>query len=480
MSTVAVPLVTTEYTLVSTLEYPLLLQAHRDAVRLVYSDTKPPASTPDFHLLRARTDPFLVGRGVTLLWAKATSASSSLMVSIQAGVRPAENNDTKSLRTDAWSRPKVVYDVSLFHGMFTFNIPGTTWYESTNDVEAFTFTNATSVDGKLVLASAALNDRIGLRTFRCMRYEPNRGHLYSTSIFLPDPNATAERSFGIFTPDAGVFFRLRDGVLYGVTRTTINSVTTDVEEVITVPSGIDLSKGNLFDIQFQWRGVGEYFFYINQQLVYVNPMLGTRTELSIFNPSLPVAYEVINQGSAAEIHCGCVDVTSEGGEGDGKTYGSISISTDSGAVNLANTVNAPLLAIRNKRNYGGLTNTRSVTPLRSSVFAESRTVVKIWFTRVDAAITENDQVWQDYGDGHLEYLEYDNPNVTTPFTFNPGLAVLLYQTRLEAHSPRELSALFEGNVFLHHSPGTIVVFTAHAVAGGGVTAGATYQFAEEI
>lgn len=86
MTTTTVALSTTVYTLVSTLENPLLLQAHRDAVRLVYSDDQPDPATPDFHLLRARTDPFHVDRGSTQLWAKGTSAECTLVVSTFAPV----------------------------------------------------------------------------------------------------------------------------------------------------------------------------------------------------------------------------------------------------------------------------------------------------------------------------------------------------------------------------------------------------------
>ena len=55
-----------------------------------------------------------------------------------------------------------------------------------------------------------------------------------------------------------MFFELDNGTLYGVVRTTIDSVTTDDRHLIrTNISGneFDLSKGNVFDIQWQWRGV---------------------------------------------------------------------------------------------------------------------------------------------------------------------------------------------------------------------------------
>ena len=52
---------------------------------------------------------------------------------------------TNDLGKDAWGRPKVIKDNSIFHGMFSFNIPIDKWYERINDVIQSSFTNCTSV-----------------------------------------------------------------------------------------------------------------------------------------------------------------------------------------------------------------------------------------------------------------------------------------------------------------------------------------------
>ena len=180
--------------------------------------------------------------------------------------------------------------------MFTTNVPIATWKETYNGIEQAP-TVATSVNGKLSMKSGAnLNDVNVLDTYRNPRYEPNRGHLYSTAMFLPNKTALGVRDFGIFTELAGVFFRLKsDGNLYAVVRTTVDSVTTDDEQLIDT-TGIDIEKGNVYDCQFQWRGVGNYKFFINLQKVYEFEYLGTLTELSMFNPALPIAFRCENLG----------------------------------------------------------------------------------------------------------------------------------------------------------------------------------------
>lgn len=390
-----------------------------------------------------------------------------------------ETVETKSYNTDAWFRNKAVFDRSLLHGMFTYNVPADKWYEMVDDVEQIGFTSFTSVDGELNCASGALNEKRQLRTFRHPRYQPNRGHLFSTAGLMPNVNAAGERTWGIFTSESGVGFRLRDGVLYAMRRTTVGGVTSDTETQITVPADIDLSKGNVFDIQFQWRGVGSYFFYINLKKVAELNLLGTLDTLSIYNPALPIAFECINQGDAVEMKFGCVDVTSEGGDDNGKSYGSLSTETESGSVAISG-FNVPILVARNKKKFGSLLNTRDVLALLATAYGDQRCVFRVWATRDDTAITLNNQSYSDFRDGHLEYVVYDTPNVATPVSFDTTKADLIFGARVDQDQSYSTSAIFEGRTDIYHTPGDIFIFTMHRETGGSANVGVTYEFAEAI
>lgn len=392
---------------------------------------------------------------------------------------------SKTLMTDAWSRLKSVSDRSILHGMFTFNVPYQTWYESIDGVEQSSFSNASSLNGKLILSSSGVtNEKVKLSSFRNPRYEPNRGHIYSVSIFLPS-GGVGERSFGVFNKDSGVMFRLKsDGFLYGVRRTTIDGVPVDTEEQITIPEGVDLTKGNTFDIQFQWRGVGDYFFYINQELVLAQQNIGSLTNLSMSNPASPISFECIDQGSQVYIECGCVDVTTEGGINNGKTYGSISVNNDSGQI-AGTGFNFPVLAVRNKVNFGTISNTRDVLALLATAYADQRSVLRVWATRDETAITLNDQVWSDFGDAHIEYIvstlnSDGSPLVGSAITFDTSKAVLIFGARVDQDQSYATSALFEGRTEIHQTPGDIFVFTLHRENGQNVNVGVTYEFAEAI
>ena len=389
---------------------------------------------------------------------------------------------------DAWGRQKVVNDYSLVHGMFTFEVPAAVWMERRNGVEDITgFTNATSVDGKLHLeAGATLNDDTVLETFRHPRYEPNRGHVYSVSLFLPDPTADGVRDFGMFTSESGVFFRLKsDGNLYAVRRTTISTVTSEVEEVISIPFDIDLAKGNIYDIQMQWRGVGNISFFIGNpltgvsELVHKMSILGTLDELSVFNPAMPIAFCCENLGDNVLIESGCVDVTTEGGTNYDGTYGSLSTSTESGSIGISG-FNVPVLVVHSKNTFSGRINTRDLLNLSVAGYGDQRCVLRVWVTRDATAITLNDQSWADYRDANLEFLEYDNPNVAAPITFDTAKAIQQYSVRVDQDQTFSSDAVFSKAAGLNFSPGDYLVFTMHRETGGACNVGVTYEFSEEI
>jgi len=483
MSTNIANVDTTQYVKVNNGTGAFTIESHRDTVRIAFSDVKPARDNTAFHEIGGALKESIlqIPYTETGIWVLAMTDRSKLTITdhplVRVGVT--ENLSNKTYNTDAWFRDKTVIDDSIYHGMFTYNVPADNWYEMIDDVEQNTFVSATSVDGKLHLESGAINEKRQLRSYRNPRYEPNRGHLYSVSVILPVKNAAGERTFGVFTKEAGVGFRLRSGSLYAIRRTTVQGVTADTEELISLPSHVNLEAGNVFDTQFQWRGVGSYFFYINLNLVHTMDLLGTLTELSVFNPALPCAFEVINLGDSVSLQVGCVDVTAEGGKDNGKTYGAIGTSTQSGSIAVAN-FNTPVLVVKNKKNIGTLLNTRDILSLLATAYSDQRSVMRVWVTRDETAITMNDQSWSDFRDGHIEYVEYDNPNVTNPITFDTTKANLVFTSRVDQDQSYATSALFEGRTDIYQTPGDMFIFTIHRETGGSANVGMSYEFAEAI
>jgi len=388
------------------------------------------------------------------------------------------NTGKNELAFDAWGRSKAVEDQSLFHGMFSYNVPVKVWYEKLNGGAERVPTNATSVDGALnLVAGGTLNDETVLRTYRNMRYEPNRGHLYSTAVILPNSGAAQTRQWGIGTDENGVFFSLESGTLYGVIRTTNGGSTTE-DKVALDTTGLDISKGNVYDIQFQWRGVGGYKFFINLQEAGEFDYLGTLDDLSMSNPSLPCFFANKNLGANNPIKCGCVDVASEGGMNNGKEYGSFGISSEQGEADFPAAYNVPMVAVRSKLTVGGLINTRDTLALLASFYADSKAICRIWATRDSTAITEGNSTWVDIGDGHLEGIERAVTGGT--LAFDTAKADLIFTSRCPADNTYSTSALFEGRTSIFLTPGDTFIFTLHKENQAAGQGGATFEFSEAI
>ena len=286
------------------------------------------------------------------------------------------------LTLDAWGIQKFSRAQSLFHSKWTFNVDSRLWFMYENGTQVYTSTDVTSASGAGKLLSTATNTTVTLESRESPRYQPNRGHLYSTALWCPNKTNGTKREWGLFTTENGVFFRLKnDGLLYAVVRS--NSIDTEVLIDTSSITGFDVEKGFLYDIGFQWRGVGDYFFYINQTLVHTVANLGTLTELSIQNPALPSCYNAVGTvGSFVEMNIGCVDITSENGDkNDREVYQSafsenVSVSTDT-----------PVLVVQQPLQINSTTNTRTMTLARVTVHCTKKAVFKVWLTRDPTAIT---------------------------------------------------------------------------------------------
>lgn len=309
------------------------------------------------------------------------------------------------LALDAWGHQKMVQPHSLFHSLFSFVVPIKKWNSIVNGAEENleVSTLVTSANNKLSVKTAANNGDITyLHSRRHPQYQANRGHLYSTSVFIPVPTDNAVEDFGLFTDINGAFFRVHtDGQLYACLQS--DGVLTH-EELINMPFELDYSKGNVFDIQFQWRGAGNYRFFAGNpktgrlEVIHEIKQLNTNTLLTVENPSLPAAFRVTSLGDAGEIQSGCVDISSEGGIEKHEQYESAR------AVDRAvSGTDVPVVIIRSPNQVNGKMNTRDGRLARISGGSDKRAIFNIWTTRDPTAITGAS--WQDVGNG--SFVQYD-------------------------------------------------------------------------
>lgn len=367
---------------------------------------------------------------------------------------------TGDITTDAWGVQKMSLPHSIFHGMWTFDIPASMWFMYENGTQVYTSTNIVSTGGAATLTTSAAKTALILEGRECPRYQPNRGHLFSTSLWCPLKTRNGVREWGLQTAENGVFFRLKaDGLLYAVHKS--GGVETK-EEVIDTSgvSGFDVQKGNVYDIQYQWRGVGNYKFFINLVLVKTFSNLGTLTALSMENPALPVSFKCTRTTEDVSMSIGCADITSENGSVDTLEYGAAY------AAAVATTgANKPVLCLYNPLQINGVTNTRTVSIASVTVNSTKKCVFKVWRTRSAADLTG--ETFQTIGNG--SFIQTDSPDMTAGAVRATAVTVanLKFQLAIsvEAAVAREIETPDRGIIKFNMVRGDYLVITNDSTAG---------------
>lgn len=339
------------------------------------------------------------------------------------------------LTVDAWGIQKVSHPVSLFASVFTFNIDPAVWFTYENGTQVYTSTDISSIDSAGSLLTTATNTTLLLESRECPRYQPNRGHLFSTALWCPNKANDGIRQWGVgVNSENGTGFRLKsDGLLYAVLMSGGVETLSEVIDTSSV-SGFDVQKGNVYDIQYQWRGVGNYKFYINLTLVHTFANLGTLTALSMENPALPVHYYAERTTEDVQILIGCCDLASENGENNfHEVYNS------SYAEGVSVSSNTPVMVMHNPLQINSQTNTRTMTLARISVNCSKKAVFKVWMTRDETQITGETLVAL----GNGSFIETDSTDMDGTATRATAVTIaglnLVTSIPVEALTAREVT-----------------------------------------
>jgi hypothetical protein len=366
-------------------------------------------------------------------------------------------------KMDAWGRPKVILDRSLFHALFTYDIPKRLFRTLENDVEVTSSTAATSVDGMLKMNSAGLTS-VEVSSYRHPRYQPNRGILYSSSWIFPNWQNDATTEVGLFNgSQSGLFFRIRSGKVHAVRR----SLGVDYAEEIALPAGADLTKGSLYDIQGQWRGVGSFFFFITHNkgtTIHTMSLLGTRDAVTIDNPAMKIAMKITNHTQSAIAYCGCIDYSSEGGINERLQYGSTYV------LDKSVSAGAGLFAIRSPLLINGLPNTRDTQLARITVQADKKSDFSLYYTRNAAAVTATG--WTAINNG--SYLE----STSTITATNVALAQFVSVFTLAANDQVTRDNPFPEKIDFYITAGDTMFF--RCASGTGVSTTCIVEVGEEV
>lgn len=289
-------------------------------------------------------------------------------------ISPVENNLQVDLPRGAFGEIATVQSTPVVQGSFIYNI--------NTDI----FNLASSGGGTSTQASAmailqtdtSANSYSEVTTKRYLKYRPGQGaHLRGTAIFTTGVSGS-EQLFGAGDSEDGLFFGY-NGSSFGI-LTRVNGINTWTPQASwnsdvmdgTGPSGktLDPTKGNVFDIQFQWLGFGMIRFGIEDETtgrftpVHKLEFANNNTAPSLFNPSFPIMWRVENTTNTTNI-------TIKGSSCIGEVEGNISYIGPTNSIGNTKTgvttTLTNIITIRNKSTFQSLTNRTPINILKYSI-----------------------------------------------------------------------------------------------------------------
>lgn len=220
-----------------------------------------------------------------------------------------------------------------------------------------------------------------LRTNTFYRYQAGKGLRIKQTVYHADTGQTNQvRRWGFFDENDGVFWELSGTSFRVVRRTSISGSAVDTAVASgsfsndslngSGPSGItlDITKGNIFEINLQWLGVGTVNFYVNGNLVHQILNANTIAGPYMRTAQLPAAFQVINTGAStgSSMTSICSSVIAEGGESPPE----YSYCAFNSSFITVTTTARPILTIRPKATYNSITNRMILIPKLMSIATE--------------------------------------------------------------------------------------------------------------
>jgi hypothetical protein len=221
-----------------------------------------------------------------------------------------------------------------------------------------------------------------LRTNTYCRYQTGRGQRVLVSSWHDAPLLGQTRNWGYYDDSDGLMWRLSGTEVGVVRRSSTSGVPVDqftaqsqwnVDKMDgSGKSGVnlDVTKGNIYEVKFQWLGVGIVHWFVNGYLVHVMNHPNTIAGPYMRTATLPVSADVVNETNVGVSGSGmriiCANVTSEGGSHQPEY--SYAVSTSATRSNIPTGPYTPVLAIRLAATLNGVDNREIVLPKDIEVF----------------------------------------------------------------------------------------------------------------
>lgn len=271
---------------------------------------------------------------------------------------------------DAFQRVRVSEPATLFDSKtLSDNLPQAYDDQQVSGAGTTSLFSAARASVTMGVAAATAGQRVR-QTFRRFNYQPGKSQLVLMTGVLGTGVAGVTKRLGLLDGSNGTFFQqagttLGIGIRSSVSGAPVDTVVPQASWNIdpmngSGPSGItlDVTRAQIFAIDFQWLGVGTVRFgvSIGGVLYYVHAVNNANSITSVYesSPNLPVRWEITNDGTggAATFETICSTVISEGGRQSGG-YDRVADRGVTPLVTLNDNSLYPLIAVRLRSTYLG-------------------------------------------------------------------------------------------------------------------------------
>lgn len=372
-------------------------------------------------------------------------------------------NEPSALNGSAFGDLIVAQNTPLTGWSFTYNInPGIV---ANTTVGSGTITNnlghadlSTGVDA---------NGEAKIETVRSSRYIPGVGGFARFTAIFDTPQENSKQVIGLINGTDGWAFGY-NGTQFGILRQVggVENWIYQDDWNIDKKVNFDPTKGNVFQIQYQWLGYGMQYFYMedengNLELVHKIRYANENTETSVLNPNLPLSAHVVNTGNTTPITLRTPSAIA-GLAGDAFNDAiSTNVSEDANRA-ISAVPDNPLISFRLQDTYKGKANRLFSQVLRAVFGTEANKPVII---RAFASGTVTGGTW-DYISEEVSPLEYNN----TFTSFSGGVKIGTFPM-----AKIDTLEINFGTTFFRMYPGQQITLVAESTGAGEVVAGVNWK-----
>ncbi len=278
-----------------------------------------------------------------------------------------------------------------------------------------TITRNANESSMQLATTTASGDKAILQSYRTFPYRPGKSTLSVFSFNLEGSDTNVRKRLGLFDANNGFFLELAGTTLGFVIRsktsgsavdTKINQTNWNVDKLDgTGPSGVtwDLTKTNLFWLDFQWLGVGTVRFgaVVDGAFIVCHQEHHANSSALVYlrDPNLPVRWEIENTGAASgtpTLTAICCNISIE----NGTESSGLQRSIDRGTTGLTtNDTLRPLLSMRLRSGYLSAV----IRVLAINVISSTESNYR-WCLLVDPTVTGGTAAsWTSLADSAIEY-----------------------------------------------------------------------------